>query len=159
VTETTIRAELASAVGDVLESMFFLDTVGEAGEPPAGADTVTVHLSFEGDPAGCFQMRVARPAAIAIAADFLGEDAESLTPQQSADVTLELANMICGAVLSRIESSATFRLGAPQAVAGETGEQSLAEATRYTVETGCGTLAVAIQMETRTWPATEKYEY
>ena len=59
-------------------------------------------------------MRLARAAANAIAADFLGEDAESLTAQQSTDVTLELANMICGAVLSRIESSATFRLGAPQ---------------------------------------------
>ena len=30
----------------------------------------------------------------------------------------ELANMICGAVLSRIESTATFRLGAPHVVAG-----------------------------------------
>jgi hypothetical protein len=161
VTETTVRAALASAVGDVLESMFFLDTVGEAGEPPAGADTVTVHLSFEGDPAGCFQMRVARPAAIAIAADFLGEDAESLTPQQSTDVTLELANMICGAVLSRIESSATFRLGAPRVVADivadDTRKPWQEEATRYTVETGSGTLTAAIRMETRTCTVPEKY--
>ena len=160
-TETTIRAALASAVGDVLESMFFLDTLGEAGEPPAGADTVTVHLSFEGDPAGCFEMRVARPAATAIAADFLGEDAESLTPQQSTDVTLELANMICGAVLSRIESSATFRLGAPRVVADivadDTREPWPEETTRYTVETGSGTLTAAIRMETRTCTATEKY--
>jgi len=154
VTETTIRGALASAVGDVLESMFFLDTLGEAGEPPAGADTVTVHLSFEGDPAGCFEMRVACPAANAIAADFLGEDAESVTPQQSTDVTLELANMICGAVLSRIESSATFRLGAPRVVADIVADE---ETTRYTVETGSGTLTAAIRMETRTCTATEKY--
>ena len=153
-TETTIRGALASAVGDVLESMFFLDTLGEAGEPPAGADTVTVHLSFEGDPAGCFEMRVACPAANAIAADFLGEDAESVTPQQSTDVTLELANMICGAVLSRIESSATFRLGAPRVVADIVADE---ETTRYTVETGSGTLTAAIRMETRTCTATEKF--
>jgi len=149
-----IRAALASAVGDVLESMFFLDTLGEAGEPPAGADTVKVHLSFEGDPPGCFEMRLARRAANAIAADFLGEDAGSLTPRQSTDVTLELANMICGAVLSRIESSATFRLGAPRVVADIVADE---ETTRYTVETGSGTLTAAIRMETRTCTATEKY--
>jgi CheY-specific phosphatase CheX len=157
----TIRAALASAVGDVLESMFFLDIVGEARESLAEADTVTVHLSFEGDPAGCFEMRLANTAANAITAAFLGEDPESMTPQQSTDVTLELANMICGAVLSRIESSATFRLGAPRVVAGtaadDWGEEWPEPATRYTVETGSGTLTAAIQMETRTCPATEKY--
>ena len=156
-----IRAALARAVGDVLESMFFLDTLGEAGEPPAGADTVKVHLSFEGDPPGCFEMRLARRAANAIAADFLGEDAGSLTPRKSTDVTLELANMICGAVLSRIESSATFRLGAPRvvadSVADDTREPLPEEATRYTVETGSGTLTASIRMETRTCTATEKY--
>ena len=124
---------------------------------------MTVHLSFEGDPPGCFEMRLASPAANAIAADFLGEDAESLTPRQSTDVTLELANMICGAVLSRIESSATFRLGAPHVVAGIASDDLREEwpemPTRYTVETGSGTLTTAIRMETRTCPATEKYAY
>jgi len=157
----TIRDALARAVGEVLENMFFLDSLGEAGEAPAGADTVTVHLSFEGAPPGCFGMRLARAAANAIAADFLGEDADSLTPQQSTDVTLELANMICGAVLSRIESSATFRLGPPRVVADiatdDRREPWPGEATRYTVETGSGTLTASIRMETRTCKATEKY--
>jgi hypothetical protein len=61
-------------------------------------------------------MRIARPRPTLIAADFLGEDAESLTDRQSTEVTLELANMICGAVLSRIESRATFPPGTPQIV-------------------------------------------
>ena len=156
-TDTTIRTALSSAVADVLESMFFLEGLGEAAEPPAEAETVTVHLTFDGDPPGCFQMRLARPAANAIAADFLGEDAGSLTAQQSTDVTLELANMICGAVLSRIESIATFRLGGPQIVADGTGQHVPDEKTRYTVETGSGTLTVAIQMETPTCSPTERY--
>ena len=153
-TDTSIRAALSSAVADVLESMFFLEALGEATEPPAETAALTVHLSFEGDPPGTFLMRLACPAASAIAADFLGEDAESLTPQQSADVALELANMICGAVL--IESSASFRLGAPQIVIDGPCARGPAEETRYTVETGSGTLTVAIQMETRSCPATQK---
>lgn len=156
-TDTTIRLALGGAVADVLERMFFLEALGEATEPPAEAGTVTVHLDFDGDPPGCFQMRIARPAANTIAADFLGEDPASLTPQQSTDVTLELANMICGAVLSRLESSATFRLGAPQIVAGDTGRHGTAQEARYTVETGSGTLTVAIQMETRTCLPTERF--
>jgi CheY-specific phosphatase CheX len=157
VTDTTIREALAGAVADVLERMFFLDALGEAAESPAEAETVTVRLTFDGDPPGRFQMRIARAAAHTIAADFLGEDAESLAPQQSADVTLELANMICGAVLSRLESSATFRLGTPQIVSGDAGPHAPAEETRYTVETGSGTLSVAIQMDTRTCSSTERY--
>ncbi len=156
-TDTTIRPALSSAVADVLERMFFLEGLSEAPEPPPESETVSVYLTFDGNPPGCFQMRLAREAANAIAADFLGEDRESLTDQQSTDVTLELANMICGAVLSRIESNAAFRLGAPQIVADETGLHGPMEETRYTVETGSGTLTAAIQMETRTCSPTQTY--
>ncbi|MCX6626676.1 MAG: chemotaxis protein CheX [Candidatus Solibacter sp.] len=155
--DTTIRTALSSAVADVLESMFFLEGLSEAAEPPPDAETVTVHLTFTGNPPGCFQMRLACPAALTIAADFLGEDAESLTAQQSTDVTLELANMICGAVLSRTESSASFRLDTPQIVPQGTGQHVPDEKTRYTVETGSGTLTVAIQMETPICLPTERY--
>jgi CheY-specific phosphatase CheX len=157
VTDTTIQAALSTAVADVLESMFFLEALGQAPEPPAEADTVTTHLTFDGDPPGWFHMRLARSAASAIAADFLGEDVESLTERQSAEVAMELANMICWAVLSRIESRACFRLGTPKIVTGDGGGERLAEETRYTVETGSGTLTVAIQMDTRTCSPSEKY--
>ena len=130
--------------------MFFLEVLGEIAEPPPEAENVTVQVSFDGDPPGSFQMRIARPAANAVAADFLGEELESLTDQQSTDVTLELANMICGAVLSRIESRAAFRLGSPEVVRDDTVQPSSGEETRCTVETGSGPLTVAIQMETRT---------
>jgi CheY-specific phosphatase CheX len=136
--------------------MFFLEGLPESPEPPGDAETFTVCLTFDGDPPGSFEMRLACAAANAIAADFLGEDADSLTVEQSADVTLELANMICGAVLSRIESSATFRLGTPKIVANATAGRGRAQETRHTVETGNGTLTAAIQMETPICPATER---
>ena len=155
-TDPSIREALSSAVAGVLESMFFLEALPEAAEPCAEDESVTVGVTFEGDPPGCFHMRIARRAAGTIAADFLGLDADSLTPQQSTDVTLELANMICGAVLSRIESSAIFRLGAPQIESGAGGPLPPAEETRYTVETGSGTLTVAIRMEAPICQATQE---
>jgi len=134
----------------VLESMFFLEALGEAEEAPPDAETVTAEVVFDGDPPGCFRMRLVQSAANSIAADFLGEDLDSLTERQAQEVSKEMANMICGAVLSRIESSASFRLGtprilggAPAAVAGN------GEETRYTVETGSGALTVSIYMESR----------
>jgi len=136
--------------------MFFLEVLGEVAEPPPQPETVTVQVSFEGDPPGYFQMRIARAAANTVAADFLGEDLESLTDRQSTDVTLELANMICGATLSRIESRAAFRLGSPEVVADDTVERKSGEDTRCTVETASGALTVAIQMETRTCSPTEE---
>ena len=151
-TETTIRTALAGAVADVLESMFFREAPAETTEMAADQDAMTVRVTFEGDPPGCFGMRLARTAANAIAADFLGEDTRSVSQQQSTDVTLELGNMICGAVLSRIESSASFRLASPKVLAADIDETLPAGAIRYTVETGSGPLTVGIGMETRTCP-------
>jgi CheY-specific phosphatase CheX len=156
VTDATIHAALSSAVADVLERMFFIEVQGGIAEPPMEMETVTARLTFDGDPPGGFQMRVARSAADAVAADFLGEDAESLADQQTTEVTLELANMICGAVLSRLESSASFRLGKPQIVDEDVGCQEEAGEIRHTVDTGRGTLTVAIRMDTRTCSPTEE---
>jgi len=153
--DATIHEALAAAVGDVLESMFFIQALGEASETHE-AEAVVVEIRFDGDPPGLFQMRLASGAAQCIAADFLGEDAASLTERQSADVALELANMICGAALSRLERSACFRLDSPRIVsAGGLAED--AKATRFTVETGTGPLTAAIRLERRTCPATVEY--
>ena len=48
------------------------------------------------------------------AADFLGVDEGELTGHQVGEVVCELANMICGSVLSRMESAATFRIAPPK---------------------------------------------
>lgn len=154
--DISIHPALCLAVAEVLERMFFLDGLEEVEAAPPEPGALSVRLAFEGNPAGWFRMRLAHSAALAVAADFLGEDTASLTPQQCIDVVLELANMICGAVLSQIESSASFRLGTPQIVSDDSQATGTPEAYRYTVETGSGRLSVAIQMETRTCPATEK---
>src|ERR1019366_6423871 len=119
VTDATIHTALSSAVAEVLDCMFFLEVLGEVAEPPPQPETVTVQVSFEGDPPGYFQMRIARPAANAVAADFLGEDLESLSARETTDVTPNPANMLGGAAPAGIESRAAFRLGSPEVVADD----------------------------------------
>ena len=106
------------------------------------AVTARLQKQMDETKAESVQLKTEFDKAKAVAADFLGEDPESLSDRQSTEVTLELANMICGAVLSRIESSATFRLGTPQIETGDTGRRGPAEETRYTVDTGNGTAPV-----------------
>lgn len=58
----------------------------------------------------------------------------------------ELANMICGSVLSRIESSAGFRLATPEIASAGLPDDGAA-ATAWTIETGHGPLTATIYME------------
>jgi CheY-specific phosphatase CheX len=161
VIDPAVQRALARSVSEVLESMFFLEALEDSEKPVfQPSRDISVRLTFDGEPPGVFRMRLARPTADSIAANFLGEDLESLSARQSLDVALELANMICGAVLSRIESRVSFRLSAPEIVAeAEIRHTNCARETTYTVETGNGTLTLAIQMETRACPETEKFAY
>jgi hypothetical protein len=105
---------LRQALEEVLERMFFFDPVGEA-EPAGETDApIEAEVDFEGSPSGSLSVRIARRSATSMAADFLAEDAECLTPRQVEDVVCELANMVCGAALSRLEAG--IRLEAPRIV-------------------------------------------
>ena len=65
-------------------------------------------------------LRLTTAAARQITADFLGVDEEEVSDRQTSEVVRELTNMICGSVLSRLESSTAFQLAAPEIVpAGE----------------------------------------
>jgi CheY-specific phosphatase CheX len=112
---------LRDSVDEVLEKMFFAETLGEAsGADEAGdslADTITVELTFEGEPSGSMCLRLTADAARETAADFLGMEGAEISIGQISEVASELANMICGSVLSRVESAATFHLGVPRIVA------------------------------------------
>src|SRR5262245_37703469 len=118
VTESRIGAALHDSVRNVLEKMFFIDilrpVVGEA--PRMGA--IAAEVVFSGAPPGVFRLDLDPQAAAAAAASFLGDAPEDLTTDRIQMVVCELANMICGAVLSRVESSATFRLSTPE-IAGD----------------------------------------
>jgi CheY-specific phosphatase CheX len=113
--ETPIAEALFAAAGDVLETMFFSPVVGEATTSPS-EPALTARLSFSGGRSGSFAVRVSARAADTIAANFLGEDGNVTEPGQVRDVICELANMICGNVLSRLDREAHFDLQHPELV-------------------------------------------
>ena len=163
-TEIAIDQALREAMVEVLEKMFFIEASGElpsdgAAEPSrstSGSSCILVELTFEGDPSGVFRMGMARAAAALIAADFLGEDVGTLVSQQVDDVTKELANMICGAVLSRIESRATFRLAAPGLLPEDADRRIAIAGSVCAIETGSGILRAAIHMDTKACSSTAR---
>ncbi len=109
---------LAESAEDVLETMFF---TCRADAPPedAGADPgPVVEIRFRGNPPGVFHQRLDRRTANELAASFLGvASPEEVTPAEVDNVLRELANVICGRALSRIESDSTFDLSPPEILA------------------------------------------
>ena len=143
-----LRGALKDSVDEVLEKMFFAETLGEiedrnvAGDFPD--DEIGVRLSFEGEPPGAMCLRLTSAAARQIAADFLGLEADEISPVQVSEVVRELANMVCGSVLSRVENAAVFRLGTPQMAAPAEPPAKMPSMTGYFVQLSNGRLAVRI---------------
>lgn len=116
--EEAVQRLLSGSAQSTLETMFFAaaDLVSTDPQRPAG-ELVAVELSFQGAPPGRFGLVVSDALARTLAANFTGcDDTESVLPDQVAGIVSELANIICGAVLSEMESGANFDLGAPESI-------------------------------------------
>ncbi len=76
---------------------------------------IRVEISFEGDKRGRLSIGLPEPCARIMAASFEGiPDADAVGEASVAYVVLELANMICGATLTRLQGDGMFRLGSPE---------------------------------------------
>jgi CheY-specific phosphatase CheX len=171
VTDTVLQRALQESTEDVMEKMFFIHSLGEPPESQPEPQFVA-HLTFDGDPSGALTLSVRASAARSVAADFLAAEEPDLSEQEIGEVVCELANMICGSVLSRVESSATFRLASPRIVAsGNDARNAAAEpagspppvagARGPTVhsEIGSGRMVVSINTETPAWSTTARYAF
>jgi CheY-specific phosphatase CheX len=138
-------AALDDAMKEVLERMFFLEGASAPEPAPRDAEaTVEARLTFDGEPPGSLRLRVTAKAARAISADFLGMDECEVADHQVRDVVCELANMICGSVLSRVESAVTFRLSAPEVMTNPSPVDGDLAATIHSVETSTGLFTVIL---------------
>ncbi len=112
-----------------------------------GAPACTAELRFHGNPSGGFRVRVPWKLARVVGAGFLGREETEVSDSQAEEVVCELANMICGSVLSRLESKATFQIthpepGRPERDAGFDG----AGASRW-FDLGDGILTVSLELQ------------
>jgi CheY-specific phosphatase CheX len=119
---TEIQIVLLSAVEVVLETVCCA-TVLESGEGeppvPGGEGRITVRVPFEGKPSGELFLNLPPALALLLGARFLGCDEWEVSGNQADEVACEMANMICGSVLSNLCAGATFQITHPQLVKGD----------------------------------------
>lgn len=143
---------LATAAREVLETMFFAE-LAEGSEWPEGLDEpqLCARARFRGSPSGTFCLRISAETARTMAADFLGaEDEQELSDAQVGDVVCELANMICGSVLSRLENEAGFEIFRPALVSGGQGRsagQDGSPAVSRIFELANGRLEISLRLD------------
>ncbi|MBV8728817.1 MAG: chemotaxis protein CheX [Acidobacteriia bacterium] len=155
--DQALAGVLAGCTEEVLEQMFFVRPFDD--DPNSSDSPSCPHLmaevDFTGEPSGHLMLSLSSRAARSIAADFLAEDERVLSEQQIGEVVCELANIICGSVLTRVESRTLFRLASPKLVS--VGLQPLSHsAAVQSLNLWNGNLTVAISTESPICPAATK---
>jgi CheY-specific phosphatase CheX len=106
---------LSDSLAEVVENMFFTTVTGDSDPSDISSERwISARLSFHGTSEGHFGVRVPPETGRKIAANFLGPEEEALTESQVSEVICELANMLCGSVLSRLERTSAFDLSQPE---------------------------------------------
>ena len=103
---------IVNAVERILETMCFAVVVGPA--EPEDTQTSLAHcarLEFRGRCTGTIEVGLTHRGAHVLASGFLGE--ENVDEIQLAEFSDELANMICGAVVSDFAPGSQFALSPP----------------------------------------------
>lgn len=141
---------LSEVVQAVLETMFFVEPMGRA-QPRKGEAVIESSVAFHGHPSGKLVVCVPETAARPLAAAFLGEDEEMLQESQPREVVCEFANMLCGSLVSRLESEDSFALDPPElSPAGDCTPQEEAESSftaRCSYALDPGFLMVTLHLE------------
>lgn len=131
------------SASEVLETMCFVGVLGENAATTED-DLISAELAFNGTPSGRFGVQMPPESGKLVASNFLGKEAEELTEGDVEQVVGELANMICGSVLSRLEAGARFELLHPAIVpSGQAIPHTTAIQYRFDLEEG----AVILWME------------
>lgn len=118
--EDRVRSACQEALIEVLETMFFELPVEEPAqrEPQEAARRALARFTGELEQqglAGWLQVAIDPPMLSRLTQDFLGlDEMEAPGEEQTASVLGELANMLCGSTLSRLEPEARLRIATPE---------------------------------------------
>jgi CheY-specific phosphatase CheX len=142
----TVEEYVTASCEQVLETMFFTGVIATDGASHRAAEpAVKATVRFEGPADGQLSIGMESHTAAALASSFLGRDLQDITPADSSEVASELANMICGAILSRCASSRRFRLS--PAHVGATAELPPEYRYRTALQLPEGNLEVSVQVD------------
>ena len=134
------------SANEVLETMFFTGLSGECTEDSAAAQ-LSAELAFRGSSSGKLGVEVPLVTGQLIASNFLGLEADDLSPAQITEVIGELTNMICGSVLSHIEPNGSFELLHPEVHSKPSGWRQNKKAVGYTFGLEESTLTLWMEAE------------
>ncbi len=141
--DSEFRAALGRVSADVLATMFFTEAVPVECEHGWIAEAATVRVDFDGSHYGEMWLALAAEAVPSIAAAFLGSNPEETGEEQRSQVTCELANILCGAVLSSLWPESRLLLEAPRRAAWECGSEGV---WHCCLALELGTLAISIRL-------------
>lgn len=140
-TDQAIRECAIPATLEVLDTMFFelpVDVPAECSGPGPGA--LAAHAHFTGSAEGELVVSTQRETLRRMTAAFLGMEEEAIPDSESSAVLCELANMLCGSAVSRIDPSARITIDCPQIISAA--EVSPRPWLRFPLE--CGSLAISL---------------
>ncbi len=136
-------AALSRISGEVLETMFFTEAVPVECEHSWFASAVSVQIAFDGSHCGEMWLAVGEEAVPALASAFLAIDPEEAGEMERSQVILELANILCGAVLSSLWRESRLQLNAPKLAAWQCGGEGVWHCCLMLPE---GRLAISIRL-------------
>ena len=139
---------LDSAAEEVLETMFYTGIFGPGTE--GDGPYVSAGVSFQGTRNGSLDVAAPESTAMALAASFLGEDPESVPAEQVPTVIGELANVLCGVVLGRVEEGGQFVIAPPQVSRLDLANLARNVEVRRVFELEEGTLSVGLTIDPAT---------
>ncbi|HTS48989.1 MAG TPA: chemotaxis protein CheX [Bryobacteraceae bacterium] len=117
--DADFTATLSRVAAEVLETMFFTEAAAVECEHGWFSDAVAVRVDFDGSHFGEMWLALTPAGIPSIASAFLGLEPEETGEEQCGQVILELANILCGAVLSSLWPESRLLLDAPKLTAWE----------------------------------------
>ena len=134
---------LRSVSSEVLETMFFSEGLPADCEHAWLQAACVARVGFSGSHCGQMQVAVSHDAVDCIASGFMGIDPGGAGETEGGQVILELANILCGAILSRVWPESQLLLDAPLLEDWEGGPQ---DALHCCLEMPDGKLAISVWM-------------
>ncbi|WP_321475374.1 chemotaxis protein CheX [uncultured Paludibaculum sp.] len=134
-TDPEIHQACCAAMLEVLETMFFELPLDELEIVPApAASSCLVRAGFRGTVDGVIHVAISCSTCTRLTASFLGKEAEEVVHAEECSTALELANMLCGATLSRLEPQGRLAIETPYLV--DRNQHAAGPWLRYPLEDG-----------------------